>query len=541
MLHKNVPASGRHPVHAFEYANTAARLAATGLVASDVTKVALQQDTNALYILTNHSPVTWVAVSGDAGSPDWSGIQNKPATFPPDVHGHDQYALKVGMVAGQTTLAYDEGTRTVTLTGTDFDVFSGGTNYTKNTVSLAHPDVQGGHFFYYDETGTLVTGQTPWDLTIHAPVSFVFWDATNNRGIPFEERHNAGRDVYWHRNQHINEGTKISSGFAASGYTINLQSDAGVSLAIATGRVEDEDIRVDTTPLPDAGPYTIIERVGTSGDWQITRTSALPFLYTGTNLQYNQNNGGTWQRTNVSNTDYTNIWVFAATALNGQDQYIFVPGQAEFGTANLANADVVSNVSWGNLPFQEIAPLYRLTYQFGNGYAGTARCRLTEIVRVIGTFASVTQATASDHGSQTGLADDDHTQYALADGTRGAFAKVGTAQSWTAEQTFKELKDTVFTITDAAAFEIDPANGSVQVVTLGAARTPAATNFEAGQTVLLGIDDGTAYSITWTTVNPTWVKAGGTASAPTLAATGYTWILLWKVGNVIYSGEVGQP
>lgn len=120
-------------------------------------------------------------------------------------------------------------------------------------------------------------------------------------------------------------------------------------------------------------------------------------------------------------------------------------------------------------------------------------------------------------------------------------AKLDVAQSWTAQQTFKELKDTVHTITDGAAFEIDPANGSVQTVTLGANRTPTATNFEAGQTVLLGIDDGAAYTVTWSTVNPTWVKPGGTASAPTLAATGHTWILLWKVGSTVYGSEVGKP
>jgi hypothetical protein len=113
--------------------------------------------------------------------------------------------------------------------------------------------------------------------------------------------------------------------------------------------------------------------------------------------------------------------------------------------------------------------------------------------------------------------------------------------TWTGQQTFKEVKDTVHTITDGAAFEIDPANGSIQVVTLGANRTPAATNFESGQVVLLGIDDGAAYTVTWTTVNPIWVKPGGTASAPTLATTGYTWVMLWKVGTVMYGAEVGKP
>lgn len=127
----------------------------------------------------------------------------------------------------------------------------------------------------------------------------------------------------------------------------------------------------------------------------------------------------------------------------------------------------------------------------------------------------------------------------------GGIVTTGTANTFTAQQTFKELKDTVHTITDGAAFEIDPANGSIQTVTLGANRTPAATNFEAGQVVLLGIDTGNAdpthYAITWTTVNPTWVKAGGSATQPTLASTGFTWVLLWKVGSTVYGLEVGKP
>ena len=120
-------------------------------------------------------------------------------------------------------------------------------------------------------------------------------------------------------------------------------------------------------------------------------------------------------------------------------------------------------------------------------------------------------------------------------------AFLGTAQAFTAQQTFKEVKDTVHTITDGAAFEIDPANGAVQTVVLGANRTPAATNLEAGQAVLLGIDDGTAYSVTWSTISPTWVRSGGSGAAPTLAASGFTWVLLWKVGSTVYASDVGQP
>jgi hypothetical protein len=113
---------------------------------------------------------------------------------------------------------------------------------------------------------------------------------------------------------------------------------------------------------------------------------------------------------------------------------------------------------------------------------------------------------------------------------------VATANSWTGQQTFKELKETVYTITDGAAFEIDPVNGSIQKITLTASRTPAATNFESGQSVLLKIADGTAYTITWTTIGVVWV--GGIA--PSLAATGYTGVVLWKDADAIYGVKVGD-
>ena len=102
------------------------------------------------------------------------------------------------------------------------------------------------------------------------------------------------------------------------------------------------------------------------------------------------------------------------------------------------------------------------------------------------------------------------------------------------------ILEDVFTITDGAAFEVDPGNGSIQLITLGANRTPTC-NFAAGESVTLMINDGTAYTITWT--DATWgtggVKwRGGTA--PTLATTGYSVIQFWKVGSQVYGASVGD-
>jgi hypothetical protein len=60
------------------------------------------------------------------------------------------------------------------------------------------------------------------------------------------------------------------------------------------------------------------------------------------------------------------------------------------------------------------------------------------------------------------------------------------------------ITEDVYTITDGAAFEIDPGNGSVQLITLGASRTPKATNFASGESITLMVDDGSAYTLTWT-------------------------------------------
>jgi hypothetical protein len=122
--------------------------------------------------------------------------------------------------------------------------------------------------------------------------------------------------------------------------------------------------------------------------------------------------------------------------------------------------------------------------------------------------------------------------------TTGTLATLAGTETFT-NKTITGTKETVYTITDGAAFEINPANGGIQTITLGANRTPAATNFTAGQSVTLMIDDGSAYAVTWSTVNPTWVGATATGSAPTLATSGYTIIEFWKVGSTIYAAYVG--
>lgn len=167
-----------------------------------------------------------------------------------------------------------------------------------------------------------------------------------------------------------------------------------------------------------------------------------------------------------------------------------------------------------------------------NGFVGTEAQWLTSLIGPQGPQgiqgpAGATGATGPQGPAGPGVA---------AGGTTGqVLVKTSATDYATQWANPSSLVETVFTITDGASVDINPANGGIQTWTLGANRTPAAASFASGQSVALMIADGTAYAVTWTTIGVVWV--GGTA--PTLPTTGYGVIELWKVGSTVYGAYVG--
>lgn len=69
-LHRTLTTTdGIHILHAYSYADETARLAASGFVAEDVGKMAQQQADGTFWILSNHSPITWIPVAGGLSNP----------------------------------------------------------------------------------------------------------------------------------------------------------------------------------------------------------------------------------------------------------------------------------------------------------------------------------------------------------------------------------------------------------------------------------------------------------------------------------------
>lgn len=95
----------------------------------------------------------------------------------------------------------------------------------------------------------------------------------------------------------------------------------------------------------------------------------------------------------------------------------------------------------------------------------------------------------------------------------------------------------VFAVTGTTP-ALSPTDGSIQTWTLSGNSTPTAGTWAEGQSITLMVDDGTAFTITWTSLSVTWKTNGGIA--PALNTTGLTAIQLWKVGSTIYGARVGD-
>jgi hypothetical protein len=300
---------------------------------------------------------------------------------------------------------------TITSVGTNFAVWQKGVKYLKTTTSLAIPTplVTGQYFFYYDTTGTLVVNavNTPWNLLTDAPVALVYWNATTLQGRLFEERHGIIMDSVTHRYNHLTRGTQAVSGMQVSGFTLNLDTLAAVSIAISNGTIADEDLFTTISGFDvDPASFPVYSRSAANGDWSWTTPQQLYFrtAVAGSNrVAFNEFTGGVWTQTEASNGNYVNCWILATPDTQSTYRIISVQGQAQYTSLALAQAATFSaNVSLGTFPFAEFIPLYRITLQTNTGYlvaAGKARVQGVSDIRT----SSNTGSSVSGSGGHSGL------------------------------------------------------------------------------------------------------------------------------------------
>jgi len=350
-------------------------------------------------------------------------------------------AIPVGFEdpSNDAQISFVNGTRTLTVSPqvSAYSYWSDGARYTKNgSESIVITNTEGLHYVYFD--GATLTSTTTFStdiITKYAIVAIIYWDATNSKQLYLGQEHLHTREMsgLTHASLHQTRGFALDTGGALTDFVTDasgaLASHAqfGNEATIAW----DEDARFSYSARTSTANIAVYYRSGAdaSNIWRIDESASFGVLTTGTGrAAYNQNNAGTWQQTEVTNNQFVLAHVFV---MNDSDrEFGVVQGQADYATLTAARdgaeTEIVDIILEG-LPTAEFKFLGTIIYQTSNSYGNAVKSRTRTVnvagddyidLRDFGVTRGGVSSSLTDHGALTGLGDDDHTQYLLADGSR---------------------------------------------------------------------------------------------------------------------------
>ena len=332
-----------------------------------------------------------------------------------------------------SSTSFNDGTRVFTIqpTGASFDFYVKGKKFTKSTAqTVTIPALAGNHFIYFNDVGVLSSTQTVSStlFTDNAIVSIIYWNSdTNSRTYFAEERHGLIMDGATHTYLHTVFGARYLSGLALQGFSVDGTGNlaANAQFTSDSGSLRDEDLLIT---LAAQSQIAILYRQGQL--WRKKTADAFPIIYSGTAgytganglLPYNQFTGGSWQLTEVANNSFVLVHFFGTN--DKETPVIGIQGIAEYGNITAArNAASTEITSLSGLPFAEFVPIGSVIFETATGYTNTPKARVRSIdgadyLDFRGTQLYTPAGTATTHSLLSGLANDDHTQYVLADGSR---------------------------------------------------------------------------------------------------------------------------
>lgn len=379
-----------------------------------------------------------VLTIGAGGNPEWAAAATGSSTSS-ITHEPSGYPNRVDSV-----ISFDNTSRTFTIapTAASFDVYQDGTAFnfaTAQTVTV--PNTTGLYYIYF-ASGAYSYQTSFFDLENQVPTAYVYWHSDTGKAEYFaDERHGMVLDWQTHEYLHRTRGASLASGFVLANYTVTGTggADADAQAGLTDGTFYDEDIQIDVTnsltPAPGTweqhiapvGEFPVAYRDST-GDWRLDAPTSFPIKPgPAGRAAYNLYSSGTWTTPDLGNNKYGISWLVAT---NNLDYPVFVVlGQTEYTSQVHASSAVWENLSLGGFPSLEFRPLYKLIYATASSYSNAVKSKLVAVEDIRSMARVGAGVSVSDHGGLTGLADDDHTQYALADGSRGNFDAAGAASA----------------------------------------------------------------------------------------------------------------
>lgn len=283
-------------------------------------------------------------------------------------------------------MSFDDLTRTFTIepVGASFTFYTGSTKYTKTTPqTLVIPDSEGLHFFYFDLTGTLQQTQTfsPLIITDYAFCALVYWDATNKTAITLaEERHGNTMDSATHLYNHETIGTRYGDGLQLADISADGTGNAAVAAqcSIGIGSIWDEDIHMSIPAKAAPASIPFLYKDGANGDWRKIAGNGYVVTTTGTGrAAYNEWTGTVWQLTEVGNTKYMLMHLYASNDIN--EGHFWIIGENEYNSvadARIGARTELITLETGSLPTVEYKSIATVIIQSSSAYSNAVKSRI---------------------------------------------------------------------------------------------------------------------------------------------------------------------
>ena len=373
---------------------TLTSLTASSLVATDGDK-ALESVTIGASLTYSSSTLNTIQNIRITDSPEFAGVTVGSVVLPTLF---TTLTEPTGFADRTATLSWDDGTRTLTITGSH-DIYINGVKTTKSTDSIQIADTTGIHYIYYNASGVLTENTTHPGFSLPLMAS-VYWNTTVgfDKGLAGEERHGIIMDGDTHGYLHETVGARYESGLTGT--------FDNTTITIATGEWHDEDIEHNPA---EQTTCTVLYKNG-SADYEWDAGSSVYYKLNGTALRYNNGNA----LTDCTANRYMAMWIFVTNDIS--TPIVALMGQREDITLASARANnTYESLTLGTLPFQEMKLLYRVILRSTGSPPTYVEA---QDFRTVSNLPAGTYV-ATSHSVLSGLLNDDHTQYALLAGRTG--------------------------------------------------------------------------------------------------------------------------
>lgn len=335
----------------------------------------------------------------------------------------------------QSNISFNSSNRVFTISPVSgsFNVWCQSEKFTYTTPqTVTIPNTSGLHFIYFNNVGILTYRENYFDWNSETPTAYVYWNSGIGTAIYFaDERHGVTLDWATHEYLHRTRGAVYANGLGVSNYTtVGVgNSNADAQFDLASGTIFDEDLQIDithsNTPTQNTweqylqGPARIPVFYLNGSQWVYDNPTDYALKQGTSRIKYNLNTNGTWSTPDCpSNKNYTCSWIIATNNLNYP--VISILGQTYSNKLTDIEEITFNDLYLNDFPSLEFRPLYKIIWQTDSTYTNTPKSVLVEIydLRASETASLLFQPTSIDHGSLTGLSDDDHLQYVHIDNGR---------------------------------------------------------------------------------------------------------------------------